>query len=126
MKNYLDSSFIVEVIMGDSKALSILSRMEGNLYSSQLGRTETIRALTRFYPDWIPSAFAFIEYINLIDIDKSVLRNVESYSAEISLKTADAIHLSTAQLLRQEEGTFITFDKKMAVNAKRLGLQVIS
>lgn len=126
MKYYLDSSFLVEIIKGESRGLSIFTKLEGDLYSSQLGRTETLRTLIRFYPEWVTRASSFIEGINLIDIDNAVLRNVERYGANITLKTADAIHLSTAHLLIKDEGSLVTFDKQMATNAKKLGLKVIT
>lgn len=126
MKYYLDTSFIVEAIKGEGGALSLLAKAQGDIYSSQLGRTETLRTFTRFYPDGISDALIFFNYINLIDIDNAVLRNVESYGSHISLKTSDAIHLSTAQLLLGADGALITFDKQMALNADRLGIKTLT
>jgi predicted nucleic acid-binding protein len=126
LKYYLDSSFLVEVIKGEPRAIAILSTLDGYLYTSQLGRTEVIRTIKRFYAPLVLQAHNFLEAINLLSIDKYILERVEGYDAEISLSTADAIHVSSAQELLEDEEYLVTFDKQMVMNAKKLGLRVIS
>ena len=126
MKFYLDSSFIVEVVKGDPKALSILSGLNGHLYTSQLGRVEVLITFNRFYSDWLPYAYEFLSTINLVNLDNYVLDAIENFGEEITLTAADAIHVSSAQSLLEEEDSLVTFDSKMAWNAKKMGLLVIS
>jgi predicted nucleic acid-binding protein len=126
LKFYLDSSFIIEIIKGDQRALGILSNLNGHLYTSQLGRVEVLRTFNRFYSDWVPYAYEFLSTLNLINLDSYVLDAVENYGEEVTLTTADAIHVSSAQSLLEEDDLLVTFDKKMAENAKKMGLQVIS
>ena len=125
MKFYLDSSFIVEVVKGEPKALGLLSTLNGHIYTSQLGRVEVLRTFNRFYSDWIPYAYEFLDTINLVNLDNYVLDAAENYGQEITLTAADAIHVSSAQSLLEEEDSLVTFDRKMAENAKRMGLTVI-
>ena len=126
MKYYLDSSFIVEVVKGDPKALGILSGLNGHLYTSQLGRVEVLRTFNRFYSGWLPYAYEFLSTINLVNLDDYVLDAVENFGEEITLTAADAIHVSSAQSLLEEEDSLVTFDRKMAANAKKMGLLVIT
>lgn len=126
MKYYLDTSFIVEIIKGEPRALAILSDLDGQLFTSQLGRVEVLRTFNRFYSDWIPQAYDFLNSVHLVNLDCYILDTVENYGSEITLTTADAIHVSSAQSLLEEEDSLVTFDKEMAKNAKKMGLSVIS
>ena len=126
MKFYLDSSFIVEVVKGEPKALGILAGLNGHLFTSQLGRVEVLRTFNCFYSDWLPYAYEFLSTINLVKLDDYVLDAVENFGEEITLTATDAIHVSSAQSLLEEEDALVTFDRKMAENAKRMGLLVIS
>jgi predicted nucleic acid-binding protein len=117
---------MVEAIKGDPKALAILSNLDGRLFTSQLGRLEVLRTFNRFYSSWIPHAYDFLNSMNLINLDNYILDAVENYNSEITLTTADAIHVSSAQSLLDDADYLVTFDKEMAKNAKKMGLQVIS
>jgi uncharacterized protein len=117
---------MVEIIKGEPGALAILSDLDGRLFTSQLGRVEVLRTFNRFYSDWIPQAYDFLNSLHLVNLDGYILDTVENYSSEITLTTADAIHVSSAQSLLEEEDSLVTFDKEMAKNAKKMGLNVIS
>jgi predicted nucleic acid-binding protein len=124
---YLDSSVIVELIKVNTKSNVFLSQLDGPLFTSRLGRVETIRTVTKLDSSWIDRAKDFLEVISLVELREEILARVESYGSEISLKTSDAIHIATAQLLfRDDEGVLVTRDKQMALNAEKLGIKTIS
>jgi predicted nucleic acid-binding protein len=75
---------------------------------------------------WLDDALSILKNISLIDLDNEIFDLVESYGSEITLKTSDAIHVASAQILLGEDDYLVTFDKQMAKNAKQLGLQVIT
>ena len=75
---------------------------------------------------WLDDALSTLKSISLIALDDEVLKLVESYGSEITLKTSDAIHVATAQMLLAENDWLVTLDRQMAANAKKLGLQVIT
>ena len=123
---YLDSSVIVEFIKVNPKTNTFLSQLEGPLFTSRLGRVETIRTVTKLDSSWINRAQDFLQVISLIELRDEIFKHVESYGPEISLKTSDAIHVATAQLLFSDyEGVLITRDKQMALNAEKLGIKTI-
>ncbi len=126
MKFYLDSSFIIELVHGQPVAMAIVSQLDGDLFTSKLGRVETIRTILKRDVSWLDDALSTLKSISLIALDDEVLKLVESYGSEITLKTSDAIHLASAQILLGEDGWLVTLDRQMAANAKKLGLQVIS
>jgi len=55
---------------------------------------------------------------------ESILSRAENYPSQITVKTADAIHLATAETLSPLIEGVITLDKQMAKNAKKLSLVV--
>ena len=126
MKYYLDSSFIVSLILNDLDARRLLDSLKGDLFTSKLGRSEVIRSLTKFNVDKINQAEEFIERVTLLDITDFVLKVVEGYPQEITLKTSDAIHVATAGLILEEGDSPATFDKQMATNAERLGIPILT
>jgi len=126
LKFYLDSSFIIELVHGQPIATAIISQLDGDLFTSKLGRVETIRTVIKREAAWLDDAFSILKNISLIDLDDEIFDLVESYGSEITLKTSDAIHVASAQLLLGEDDWLVTLDRQMAANAKKLGLQVIS
>jgi predicted nucleic acid-binding protein len=126
LKYYLDSSFIVSLILKDLNAQRLLDSLKGDLFTSKLGRSEVVRSLTKFNVDKISQAEEFFERVTLLDITDLVLTVVESYPREITLKTSDAIHVATAGLILEDGDSLATFDKQMATNAERLGIPVLT
>lgn len=103
-----------------------MNSLSGQLFTSRLGRAETIRSVSRFYPERLDDAVRFLNSIYLLDVTDDVWRQVENFGASVSLSTADSIHVATANLLIEKDGALATLDKQMAKNAKALGLKVIS
>lgn len=126
MKFYLDSSFIIELVHGQPIATAIISQLDGDLFTSKLGRVETLRTVMKREIAWLDDALSILKNISLIDLDNEIFYLVESYGSEITLKTSDAIHVATAQILLGEDDWLVTLDKQMAANTKKLGLQVIT
>jgi predicted nucleic acid-binding protein len=126
LKFYLDSSFIIELVHGQPIATAIISQLDGDLFTSKLGRVETIRTIMKRDISWLDDALSTLKSVSLIALDDEVLKLVESYGSEITLKTSDAIHVASAQILLGKDDWLVTLDRQMAANAKKLGLQVIS
>ncbi len=85
-----------------------------------------IRSLNKFSPENLGAAREFLKYLGVIPIDEEILRRVESYPSEITLKTADAIHMATAEALLDRGDSLVTLDKQMASNAALMGIAVLS
>lgn len=126
MKYYLDASLIVDFILDKPTAREMMNSLNGQLFTSKLGRAETIRSVSRFYPERLDDAVRFLNSIYLLALTDAVWRKVESFGASVSLTTADSIHVATAGLLIEKDGALATLDKQMAKNAEALGLKVIS
>ena len=117
---------MVEVIKGEAKSLRIISGLSGQLYTSQLGRIEVIRTFKRFYTPFLNDAEDFLRKMNLIEINQPILDGVERFGPGVTLPTADAIHVSSALQLLEEDDYLVSFDKQMVLNAEKLGIKTIS
>ena len=126
MIHYLDSSFIISLILRDPRIDELAKQLSGTPFSSRLGHTEVIRSLTKFHPESLTAGRALLKNIGIIPIDEEILQRVESYPSAITLKTADAIHIATAEALLDRGDSIVTLDKQMATNAELLGLAVIT
>lgn len=126
MIHYLDSSFIISVILRDPRIADLEKKLNGSLFTSRLGQTEVIRSLNKFNPENLGAAREFLKNLGVIPIDEEILRRVESYPLEITLKTADAIHMATAEALLDQGDSLVTLDKQMASNAALMGIAVLS
>ena len=50
----------------------------------------------------------------------------EAFNEDVSLRTLDAIHVASALLISGSIDGMITYDKQMAKNAKKMGINVLS
>jgi len=124
---YLDSSAIVKLAVREpeSSALRTYLRRRRPLVSSALARTEVVRALLPLGDRAIDRGLDVLSRIDLVRINDRVLANASTLRPP-ELRSLDAIHLATAQLLDQDLRQVVTYDERMATAAKVLGMRVAS
>ena len=66
-----------------------------------------------------------LQTVNLIRVNDQVLA-LSGRTAAVELRSLDAIHLATAQLLGKDFGRVVTYDERMAEAARVLGMRVAS
>jgi predicted nucleic acid-binding protein len=116
----------VSFILNDKKAKSVMDSIQGTLFTSRLGFSEVTRSIHKFDPKRIKDAQDFFRGVTLIAISDEVLNIVEGYSKLITLKTSDALHVATAELVLEDGDCLVTFDRQMATNAEHLGIRVLA
>jgi predicted nucleic acid-binding protein len=121
---YVDSSAIVAVIFDEPEALALEEILESAPVTSRLSRVEVLRRVNKFDETLLPRAQKVISQFQLVEMAESILIRAESYPPQITVKTADAIHLATAETLSPLIEGVITLDKQMAINARKLNLTV--
>ncbi|MCA1646698.1 MAG: type II toxin-antitoxin system VapC family toxin [Chloroflexi bacterium] len=124
---YLDSSAIIKLAAEEpeSAALRYFLRRRHLLASSALAQTEVVRALVDDGPVAVRRGREVLHAVNLIRVNDRVLALAgELLPAE--LRSLDAIHLATAQLLGQDFGRVVTYDDRMAEAARVLRMRVVS
>ena len=124
MSWYVDSSAIVAVIFDEPEALALEEILESAPVTSRLSRVEVLRRVNKFDEALLPRAQKVISQFQLVEMAESILIRAESYPPQITVKTADAIHLATAETLSPLIKGVITLDKQMAINARKLNLTV--
>jgi predicted nucleic acid-binding protein len=124
---YLDSSAIVKLAAAEpeSAVLRQFLRRRRRLVSSALAQTEVARALLEDGPLAVQRGREALQTVNLIRVNDRVLALAgELLPAE--LRSLDAIHLATAQLLGNEFGRIVTYDERLAAAARALRMRVAS
>ena len=124
MIKYFDSSVLLSVVFnpGIEKNFEKTARQE--FFTSRLSQVEVLRTIMKVDPELVNRATGVLRKVQFIEITDQVLDDASSYPHEITLKSSDAIHMATAELLLDIDDVLVTFDKQMAANAKRLGLNV--
>lgn len=122
---YLDSSAIVKLAVREpeSQALRAYLRRRQAYISSALARAEVARALRPLGPAAMTSGEAVLARVELVRVSDAVLRSAGALPPE-HLRTLDAIHLATALMLGTDLGRLVTYDLRMRVAARQLGIGV--
>jgi len=124
---YLDSSAIVKLAIEEpqSAALRRYVRRRRPLMSSALARAEVVRALLLEGEVGVERGKAVLDRIDMVRVNDRVL-NVAGSLLPAELRSLDAIHLATAQLLGRDLGQVITYDDRMVDAARQLGIKTAS
>ena len=124
---YLDSSAIVKLVVAEpeSRALRAHLRRRRPLVSSALARTEVLRALLPFGAIAMSRGREVLRRLDLVRISDRVL-DMAGIMEPAQVRSLDAIHLATAQLLGEDLGQVVTYDDRMADAARSLGLRTAS
>ncbi len=124
MSWYVDSSAIIAVIFDEPEALELENILESTPVTSRLSKVEVLRRVNKFDESLLPRAQKILSQFQLVEMTESILIRAENYPPQITAKTADAIHLATAETLSPLIEGVLTLDKQMAKNAQKLNLTV--
>jgi len=124
---YLDSSAVVKLVIAEpeSSALRVHLRRRRPLVSSALARTEVLRALLPAGEAALSRGRDVFRRLDLVRVNDRVL-DAAGILEPAQMRSLDAIHVATAQLLGQDLGQVITYDDRMADAARQLGLKTAS
>ncbi|TRZ86195.1 MAG: PIN domain-containing protein [Streptomycetaceae bacterium] len=123
---YLDSSAILKLILIEKESRALVSFLKEPVTTSAISRVEVIRTLRRADPEKIEVGLQILYKIRIVPINQTTLLMAENLPANITLRTLDALHVASAYMLGQTIHGLVTYDKQMAVNAKKLGIEVVS
>lgn len=124
---YVDTSAFVKTVLQEpeSAALAHYSRGWGRFASSALLRVELLRTVRRFGPERLALARARLAAVSVIAMDDAILEAAGLLDPP-TMRSLDAIHLASAQVLGSDLGVFITYDQRLASAASSLGFAVAS
>jgi uncharacterized protein len=122
---YVDSCAVVKLIIDEEHSAALNSHLSSaapEVISSELTRAEVCRTLIRLGQRERTRAKADAV---LAQIAKLPIGTIVGMAADLPqpwLRTLDALHVATAQMLGSAVSEFITYDKRLAKAATEVGL----
>jgi predicted nucleic acid-binding protein len=126
---YLDSSAIVKMIRPEAESRDLvewLNRRNEPAVTSVLAEVEVPRALRRSSPAHLAAMPAVLARISRIEMDAAVRATAGAYGTD-ALRSPDAVHLATAEVLVASGKTvsaFVTYDARQAGAVEPTGIRV--
>ena len=124
---YLDSSALVKLMVREEKTSALeadLADRDG-VVSSWLSVVECRRAILRSRNRRLPQVAADVfEAVYLLDLTTPILEHAPTLTP-VSMRTLDAIHVSTALSADDGQLDVITYDDRMAAAARAHHLRVV-
>jgi uncharacterized protein len=129
---YLDTAALVKLVRTESETAALVTwlnaRLDQPLVASALVEVEVPRALRRSQPGVLGSVAGVLARLYRVEINAAVRATAGGY-ADPAVRSLDAIHLATADLLvasGKSLGAFVTYDKRLAAVARDVGLPVVA
>jgi uncharacterized protein len=130
---YLDSAAVVKLVRKEMHSDDLVAWLntykDVPLVTSALVEVEVPRALRRAAPQALIGVPTAVGRLFRLEIDSTVRATAAAFT-EPTLRSLDAIHLATAQILTNESGTtliaFVTYDRRLLDSAKAAGLPTAS
>ncbi len=130
MRLYLDSSALVKLVQREAESDALRRYLQAHRsdvrVASELVRVEVVRSVLAGGPAAVSHARRQLARLYLVVIDRDVLDRAATIAPASLLRSLDAIHLATAELLSAELRAILTYDARMAGAAAALGLVVAS
>lgn len=124
---YLDTSAFLKLVVTEERSRQMhdwaiaQERSGPGLWSSDLLRTEALRAARRRDPDTLAAARDRLEAVNLITLTRDTFVRAAELDPGI-LRSLDALHLAVALEFADDLEGIVTYDDRMAGAARILGL----
>jgi predicted nucleic acid-binding protein len=125
---YLDASALVKLVMPEPESAALFAGLSHRpeIVSSELSRVEVLRALARVGAPLRTRQRAqrVLERVALVKLHGAVLERAATL-APSTLRTLDALHLSTALELTPAPEMW-TYDERLAAASRAAGLRVVA
>jgi predicted nucleic acid-binding protein len=125
---YLDASAAAKLVLAedDSDAMKEwIETTDAVIVSSDLLRTEVLRAIRRHAPAQLSQGRAVLESITLVALSRNVYESAAMLGPPV-LRSLDALHLASAIEFGDELEGIITYDMRMTEAAQVLDVAVIA
>lgn len=126
---YADTSALVKLLSDGEESPSLtawIGEVDGLVaVSSDLVRTELMRAVRRTHPAAATSVKALLDTLLLVPISTDICDSAARLEPP-TLRSLDAIHLATALAAGDDVEAMLTYDDRLAEAANHYGLKVIA
>lgn len=128
MAYYLDTSAFVKLVVEepDSEALRTwIERNDSELFSSDLLRTEGLRAARRHSVEALAETRQRLDAITIVAVSTDVCERAAELDPLI-LRSLDALHLAAALTVSDELEGIVTYDDRLVAAASLHGVAVVA
>lgn len=125
---YLDTSAAVKLVVSEPGSTALrrwLAGRDDEIVSSDLLRTELLRATRRAAPDQVVQARAVIDAVAIMTMATAVFERAATLEPDMG-RSLDSLHLAAALDLGDDLDGIVTYDIVLAEAAERLGISVIA
>jgi len=98
---------------------------DNQLFSSDLLRTELLRATRRAAPKEMVQARAVLDSLILLTLSTAICERAAILEPEV-LRSVDSLHLAAALEMGDELEGIVTYDQRLSAGAKALGHSVVA
>lgn len=128
MAHYLDTSALVKLVVAESESRALIDWIAADdaaMVTSDLTRTELLRAVRRAAPDRAVAARVVLESLTL-STPSTATFEAAALLDPVILRSLDAVHLATALELGDDLDGLVTYDDRMAEAARAYGIRVLA
>jgi predicted nucleic acid-binding protein len=125
---YADTSALVKLVVVEAESGALrdwIVRGAVELASSDLARTELVRAVRRCAPEALGQARDVLSRLLLVRAPSQLFDDAGRLDP-VELRSLDAVHVATALALADDLEGVVTYDDRMADAVRALGLPVIA
>jgi predicted nucleic acid-binding protein len=128
MAFYLDTSAAVKLVVeevGSAALRSWLADGDPVVVSSDLLRTELLRAVRRGAPDQVFQARAVLDAVTLMTVSTSVFERAVTLEPA-GMRSLEALHLASALELGDDLEGIVTYDERLTEAVAMIGYPVVA
>jgi predicted nucleic acid-binding protein len=128
MAVYLDTSALAKLVIRERETGPLrrwLGRRPDPVATSDLARTELLRATRRAAPDRMPQARAVLASVDLIRVSTEICESAAMIEPK-ALRSLDAVHLASALALGDDLDVVVCYDQRLIDASVALGLRTAS
>ncbi len=128
MALYVDTSALLKLVISEQETPALHEFLEGSvstIVSSDLARTEVIRAVRRGASEQVVRARAVLDALTLLSLTTETFEAAGRLDPSI-LRSLDALHLAVALSLGDDLEAVITYDARLAEACRANGVAVLA
>jgi len=125
---YVDTSAAVKLVAAEKESAALRTWLESRdeqVFSSDLLRTELLRATRRAAPGQMVQARAVLDSMVLVSLTSVICERAAMLEPDM-LRSLDALHLAAALELGDELEGIVTYDGRMSDAAQVIGIDTVA
>jgi uncharacterized protein len=126
--HYVDTSALLKLVVDEAETPALISWLDNDdviAVSSDLTRTELMRAVRRTAPEEMTTARRVLDGLILTNLTTAIYETAGRLDPD-ELRSLDAIHLAAALDLGDDLEGLVTYDDRLAAAAKASGVPVVA